>query len=181
MSTTESLIKAIGDNPLPPVDQWNPQLCGEIDLIIKADGTWLYQGTPFTRHKMILLFSRVLKKEGHQYFLVTPVEKVAIKVEWMPFTIIDFEIIQQAKPVYRFFDNCENSVTLTEQTQINFSHYQSQQLPIIQIRKNLFASFSRSCYYNLLQTASIEQQNDTHQVCIQSNNLNFCLGEFSER
>ena len=31
---------------LPPVDQWNPEHCGDIGMEIKRDGTWYYMGTP---------------------------------------------------------------------------------------------------------------------------------------
>ena len=27
---------------LPPVDQWNPEYCGDIGMEIKRDGTWYY-------------------------------------------------------------------------------------------------------------------------------------------
>ena len=38
------------------------------------------------------LFSTVLKKESDSYYLVTPVEKVPVKVELAPYVIIDFKI-----------------------------------------------------------------------------------------
>ena len=34
---------------LPPVEQWNPPFCGDIDMRIAADGTWFYQKTPIGR------------------------------------------------------------------------------------------------------------------------------------
>ena len=63
---------------LPPVDQWNPDFCGDIDMVIKRDGFWFYEGSPIGRAKLVRLFSTVLKREGEQYFLVTPVEKLGI-------------------------------------------------------------------------------------------------------
>lgn len=184
MRNPESFIKAIGEQPLPPVEEWDPEYCGEMDLLIKADGTWFYNGTPFTRQKMKLLFSRVIKKENDNYFLVTPVEKLAIKVEWMPFTITDFNIIKlNNKPVYQFYDQLENTIQLKQAKQIKFSQFQSQQLPIINIRRNLYASFSRSCYYRLIGQAEIKssqnnQPENIQQVSIISNGLTFSLGEF---
>ena len=176
--SAESLIKAIGDSPLPPVDKWNPDYCGQLDLIIKADGSWLYGGTPFTRRRMQILFSRVIKKEDAQYYLVTPVEKLGIQVEWMPFTIIDFECISQnAKTLYQFTDNCDNTIALTEPNQIQFSEFNAQRLPIVKVRRNLYASFSRSCYYRLIESAQIIEQGDIHQVQIESNGISYNLGE----
>lgn len=34
---------------LPPVHLWNPPFCGDLDMEIRADGTWFYQGTPIGR------------------------------------------------------------------------------------------------------------------------------------
>ena len=61
---------------LPPIHKWHPPYCGEIDMQIKANGEWFYQGTPIQRHALVKLFSTILRKEedGH-FYLVTPVEK----------------------------------------------------------------------------------------------------------
>ena len=85
MVSSESLLKAASSKGLPPVELWNPDYCGEIDIRIDRDGCWFYQGTPIGRRKMQILFSRIIKKEADEYFLVTPVEKVKIRVDWMPF------------------------------------------------------------------------------------------------
>ena len=48
----ETLATAEGDaaqRPLPPVEQWNPPFCGNIDMRIARDGTWFYCGTPIGR------------------------------------------------------------------------------------------------------------------------------------
>ncbi|MEL7230848.1 MAG: DUF1285 domain-containing protein, partial [Pseudomonadota bacterium] len=48
---------------LPPVDQWNPDFCGDLDMIIKRDGTWFYNGTPIGRAPLVRLFSTILRKD----------------------------------------------------------------------------------------------------------------------
>jgi uncharacterized protein len=182
MVNVESFIQSIGDKPLPPVENWDPNYCGELDLIIKANGTWLYNGTPLTRHKMKHLFSRIIKKENDNYFLVTPVEKVSIQVEWQPFMIIDYDkITEDDKLIYQFVDNFDNRVSLTDLSQLqldtlSLNDQQAQILPTIRIRHNLFAGFSRSCYYRLMDEAQISLQGDQHQAQITSNGLTFCLG-----
>lgn len=179
--SAESLIKAIGDSPLPPVEKWDPDYCGQLDLVIKSDGGWMYGGTPFSRRRMQILFSRVIKKEGDEYYLVTPVEKLGIKVEWMPFTIIDFNIVDNdGHTLVQFIDNCDNEILLNKESQVNFSQHDGQILPIVNVRRNLFASFSRSCYYRLIESAQIIEHNDTHQVRIRSNGIDFTFGEFSD-
>ena len=76
---------------LPHVDKWNPEFCGDIDIQIKHDGTWFYMGTPIGRKPLVKLFSSVLKREDDNYFLVTPVEKVGIQVEDVPFIITQWQ------------------------------------------------------------------------------------------
>jgi len=73
---TGSLAKAAGlSKGLPPVERWNPPFCGDLDMRIGTDGTWYYLKTPIGRPALVKLFASVLKREGDNYFLVTPVEK----------------------------------------------------------------------------------------------------------
>ncbi len=77
---------------LPPVERWNPDHCGEIDMEIRADGTWFYMGTPIGRVPLVRLFSTVLRKdEDGRTYLVTPVEKVAIRVVDAPFLAVEMD------------------------------------------------------------------------------------------
>jgi uncharacterized protein len=78
---------------LPPVERWNPPFCGNIDMEIRRDGTWFYCGTPIGRPAMVELFASVLRKdEDGKTYLVTPVEKVGIRVEDAPFTIVEIDV-----------------------------------------------------------------------------------------
>src|SRR5690606_14659840 len=88
----ESLTAALSQRrAAPPVHLWNPPFCGDLDLRIAADGSWHYLGTPIGRPAMVRLFASVLKREGDRYFLVTPVEKVGIKVDDAPFLAVAME------------------------------------------------------------------------------------------
>ena len=59
---------------------------------IARDGTWFYLGTPIGRFELVKLFSSILRKDGEKYFLVTPVEKVGIRVDDAPFVAVDFTV-----------------------------------------------------------------------------------------
>ncbi|MEL6517524.1 MAG: DUF1285 domain-containing protein, partial [Pseudomonadota bacterium] len=83
--------RAASKGGLPPVHLWNPPFCGDLDMRIARDGTWFYLGTPIGRPGLVRLFSSILRRDGDDYFLVTPVEKVGITVEDAPFVAIDFE------------------------------------------------------------------------------------------
>ena len=76
----------------PPVERWNPAYCGEIDMRIAADGTWHYMGTPINRPALVRLFSTVLRKDPERYVLVTPVERVGIAVEDVPFLAVEMAV-----------------------------------------------------------------------------------------
>ncbi len=93
--TAEDLAKTVrkaSKSGPAPVHLWDPPFCGELDMRIARDGTWFYQGTPINREGMVRLFSSILKKEGDQFFLVTPVEKVGITVDDAPFVAVDFDV-----------------------------------------------------------------------------------------
>ena len=87
----QSARAATRKGELPPVHLWDPPFCGDLDMRIARDGTWFYQGTPIGRPALTRLFSTILRREGETYFLVTPVEKVSIRVDDVPFVAVDFE------------------------------------------------------------------------------------------
>lgn len=78
---------------LPPVERWNPPFCGDLDMEIRADGTWFYLGTPIGRMPLVQLFSTVLRKdEDGRTYLVTPVERVGIRVVDAPFVAVEVDV-----------------------------------------------------------------------------------------
>lgn len=78
---------------LPPVERWNPPFCGDIDMEIRQDGTWFYMGTPIGRMPLVQLFSTVLRKdEDGKTYLVTPVERVGIRVVDAPFVAVEVNV-----------------------------------------------------------------------------------------
>jgi len=87
------IYRQIGEQSVAPVELWNPDYCGDIDLEIQRNGQWYYQGSLIARERMVKLFASVLKKEGERYFLVTPVEKVGIQVATTPFVVVAARLI----------------------------------------------------------------------------------------
>ncbi len=58
------LVAQAGEPAKPrPVERWNPPYCGEIDMRIAADGTWLYRGSPIGRDALVRLFASILRRE----------------------------------------------------------------------------------------------------------------------
>src|ERR1700686_5463788 len=100
---------------LPPVHLWNPPFCGDLDMRIAGDGTWFYMGTPIGRPALVRLFSTILKREDGKHFLVTPVEKVGIRVDDAPFVAVEMrkEVDSQDPsqgPLLRFRTNVDDWV-----------------------------------------------------------------------
>src|SRR3990167_6970488 len=87
----KAIVEAAKQAPgrgLPPVHLWNPEHCGEIDIVIRRDGVWMHEGSPIGREALVRLFSTVLRKDPDGYHLVTPVEKLKIAVEDLPFPAV---------------------------------------------------------------------------------------------
>ena len=89
VAAREAANAAPAGKGLPPVHLWNPPFCGDLDMRIAGDGTWFYMGTPIGRPALVRLFSTILKREDGKHFLVTPVEKVGIRVDDAPFLAVE--------------------------------------------------------------------------------------------
>lgn len=140
---------------LPPVDRWNPPFCGDIDMEIRADGTWFYMGTPIGRAPLVRLFSTVLRKEedGRTY-LVTPVEKVGIRVEDAPFLAVEMAVSGEgATQTLTFRTNVGDVAEAGPDHTLRFViEGENQELkPYLHIRGNLEALVSRPVMYDLVE------------------------------
>ena len=145
-------------NSLPPVDKWNPEFCGDIDMKIMRNGKWFYMGTEIKRPAMVKLFSGILKLESDNcYYLVTPVEKVRISVEDAPF--IATSLISEKKDNINhlyFITNVNEKILLTKNNplEIKINNITEEPSPYIFVRKNLKALISRSVFYELIELAT---------------------------
>ena len=141
---------AAGRRGPPPVHLWNPPYCGEMDLEIRADGTWIHDGTPIGRPAMVRLFASVLKCEGDRFFLVTPVEKLGIRVEDAPFLAIDAEISDDA---ITFTTNVGDVVTAGPDHPIRIEDRDGAPRPYVHVRRGLDALIDRKTFYRLVEAA----------------------------
>ena len=147
-------VSAFKTRGLPPVEKWNPPFCGDLDMQIKRDGTWFYQGTPIGRKRLVKLFASILIREGDEYFLVTPVEKVGIKVEDAPFVAIDFEASGNGRDqLLTFQTNLDDIAAAGPDLPIRFVRDADTQepSPYVRIRRNLEALIDRKSFYRLIE------------------------------
>ncbi|MHA6326956.1 DUF1285 domain-containing protein [Roseivivax sp. CAU 1753] len=157
--------KAAGkDRGLPPVDKWNPPFCGDLDMRIARDGTWFYLGTPIGRQGLVRLFSSILKKEGDDYFLVTPVEKVGITVEDAPFVAVDFEAEGSGEAqVLTFTTHVGDTAVAGPDHPIRVVRdpETGEPSPYVLIRRNLEALIDRKSFYRLVEIGATKEVDGT--------------------
>jgi uncharacterized protein len=152
----EASGRAEGDTgrSLPPVDRWNPDICGAIDMEIRADGTWFYNKTPIARERLVRLFSTVLRKdEDGVTYLVTPVEKLAIRVADAPFLAVEMNrSLRGGEPVISFRTNVGDVVEIGPEHGLRFDIVGSrdQLKPYIHVRGRLEALVSRAVTHELV-------------------------------
>jgi hypothetical protein len=149
-----SAAKAASKKGPPPVHLWNPPFCGDLDMEIRRDGTWFYLGTPIGRPGLVKLFSSILKKEGEKYFLVTPVEKVGIRVDDVPFVAVDFtaEGAGRAQAI-TFRTQVEDEVTAGPENPIRVERHPEtgEPSPYVMVRRGLEARIDRKSFYRLIE------------------------------
>ena len=142
-----------GTRGLPPVEKWNPPFCGDIDMEIRADGSWFYMGTPIGRAPLVRLFSTVLRRdEDGKTFLVTPVEKVGIRVIDAPFLAVEMAATENATgPQLTFRTNVGDVVEVGEEHPLRFEIEPKTGglKSYVHVRGRLEALLSRPLMYDL--------------------------------
>jgi uncharacterized protein len=142
---------------LPPVHLWNPPDCGDIDMRIAADGTWFYMGTPIGRPAMVRLFSTILRRDGARYVLVTPVEKVGIKVDDAPFVAVALETEGEGRDRCLSFRTNVGDVTEAgpeHPLRVVIGAESGEPRPYVHVRGGLEALIARPVFYELVDLAT---------------------------
>lgn len=149
-------IPASKEKGLPPVHLWNPDCCGDIDMRIARDGTWYYLGTPIGRKPMVRLFSTIIRRDGDDYFLVTPVEKCGITVDDAPFVAVTLVAEGEGEQqVLRFTTNVEDEVVAdaAHPIRVELDSQTQEPSPYVRVRVNLEALIHRNVFYQLVELA----------------------------
>jgi uncharacterized protein len=115
----------------------------------------VYLGTPIGRAPLVRLFAGILKREGEQYFLVTPVEKVGIRVEDVPFIAVDFRVEGLGTPEQSvtFITNVEDEVTAGAGAPLRVPRdaLTGEPTPYVMVRRGLEARIDRKSFYRLVE------------------------------
>jgi hypothetical protein len=137
---------------LPPVHLWNPAHCGDIDIVIRADGTWMHEGSPIGRAELVRLFSTVLRLDPDGYHLVTPAEKLKIRVEDLPFRAVTMRRDDEG---LLFTTDVGDEVRAGPDNPIAVATDPAtgEPAPRVHVRRGLEARIARTVFYDLVELA----------------------------
>ena len=143
------------DPALPlPVESWNPSACGTLDMHVARDGAWFHEGRPVARPALVRLFARLLRKDDDGYVLVTPVEKLAITVEDVPFIAVALTTSMTAGPDLTFRTNVGDVVTAGGDHPLRFET-EGGFRPYVHVRGGLEARLTQGVARDLAALAEI--------------------------
>ena len=179
------IIKAVQNmdlsKGLPPVEKWNPPNCGDIGMKIKRDGVWFYQGSPIGRQKMVRLFSTILRRDDDGiYYMVTPVEKVPVEVEDVPFLAVEMQVENKGPEQKLYFrTNVEDKVIASKTNPLHFVIDEKTQepTPYILVRAKLEARIVRAVFYDLVELGCSQTIKGIEQFGVWSSGEFFVIGK----
>ena len=140
-----------------PVHLWNPPYCGEIDMRIAADGVWHYCNSPIGRPALVNLFASILRKDPERYVLVTPVERVGIRVDDAPFLCVAMEVEAEGEGRRLILrTNVDDCVPVDAEHPLRFESGAAGGLkPYVRVRGELWALVKRALYYDLVALGEV--------------------------
>lgn len=157
ISGLEELIKAQAGKGPAPVESWDPPYCGDIGLRIRADGVWLYRGSPIARPTLVKLFAGVLRKDADgRHYLVTPAEKIDVAVDDAPLLAVEMEARGSGPAQSLMFrTNVDDIVTAGPDHALRFATEPETDgvKPYLRVRGRLEALLTRALSYDLLELA----------------------------
>lgn len=149
----------LGKVQVYPLDKWNPPLSGDIEITVTKDGRWIHEGSEIRRKALVQLFASLVKQEGGDYYLVTPVEKWRIRVEDTPLHVIS--LFGDSDTGIRLALSNGQSQMLDESAELNLVPLDGVSVPTIKTKQGLEARFLRAAYYELIDASELT---DTHCV-----------------
>lgn len=176
----EALIRRAGTGRgPPPVERWNPPDCGDIDMRIAADGLWYYLGTPIGREPLVRLFASVLRRDDDgRYRLVTPVEKIAITVEDVPFVAVELDTAGDGKEqAITLRTNVGDIVEVGEAHPLRFEAEPETDgvRPYVLVRGRLEARLGRPLLFELVEHGTEETKDGERWFGVWSRGMFFAM------
>jgi hypothetical protein len=176
ISTLQSEAGLEKPRSLPPVHLWNPAHCGDIGLEIRRDGSWWQEGVRFSREKLVRLFSTILRKDSDGYYLVTPHEKVVIRVADAPFIGVRADRFERdGAPVILVTTNVGDVVAVDEEhpLRVEVDPVTGEPSSYVRVRGGLDARLGRPSWYEIVSWADPD---DGGRMTLESGGARFDLG-----
>jgi hypothetical protein len=173
------LRESAAGRALPPVEKWNPAHCGEIDIRIARDGTWFHQGAPFTRPALVRLFSTVLRKDPDGFHLVTPGEKMRIRVDDAPFMAVLLRVEGAGRDQHLIFTTNVGDETVAgaaNPIRVETDAGSGEPAPYVHVRRGLEAKISRAVFLQLADLAVAGEGEHAGMLGVWSEDMFFPLG-----
>jgi len=179
----ERLAVAARGEKLPPVNTWQPSIHRDMGLRIGRDGVWHYLGSPIERQSLVRLLSRVLVREGDEFFLVSPTEKLRIEVEDAPFLAVELECLGRGEGQRLIFrTNVDDFVIAGKEHPLHVDEDPAtgEPSPYLKVREGLWALINRSVYYELAERVQPAPPPREHRWGVISEGYFFELGSIDE-
>jgi hypothetical protein len=135
-------------------------------------------GSPIGRAPLVQLFASILRKDGDSYVLVTPVERVGIRVDDAPFLAVEMRV-EDGRIVFR--TNVDDTVTVDAEHPLRFETGAADGVkPYVKVRGELWALVKRALFYDLVEIGEVEAWNGEDWFGARSAGLFFPMRRASE-
>jgi hypothetical protein len=173
LDSIEKQVSGERNYDAPPLQLWHPELSGDIDIQIKADGSWYHEGAKISREAIVQLFASILRREDDGgYYLVTPGEKWRIAVDVHPLLVTDVNWGEGDKEgTVQATLNTGKKVDIDQQHPL-FLEPDMDNIAAIKLPHGLAALFSRNAWYRLVEMAEHRQDH----VVVVSGGQSYILG-----
>lgn len=175
------VTQAVGHPGLPPLEQWHPELSGDMDLRVARDGQWVYKGEPLAREAIVRLFSTILRREEDgDYYLVTPVEKWRIQVDDTPLLAHSLRVVNEGgDQILKLTTNVGETLEIGDEHPLTVGTYPDSEepRPIIAVRHGVTARLVTAAYYDLAEHVEERQTEDGPVLGVSSHGNFYKIGQ----
>ncbi len=182
-SAIEAQLKAArtGQKGLPPIDQWHPELSGDIDIRIARDGGWFYKGALMERRALTKLFSTIMRREDdNEYYLVTPVEKWHIQVEDTPLQAHSLKAVGEGEHQELYLTTSAEEILLIGKAHplvVGSYPGSDEPRPVVNVRHGLEARLVTSAFYDLASYVVENPKGFSNSFGVWSDGIFFEIGQ----
>lgn len=172
LAALAAAAEAVGRRP--PVHLWNPPDCGDSRIEIRKDGSWWHDGVRIGRPALVKLFASILRRDPDgEVYLITPVEKMRIRIEDAPFLAVRVDRLHEGESqTIAFTTNVGDVVAADLDRPIRVTIAEDAPRPYVLVRPGLEARILRAPFYELVGWGEVS----AGRMLISSRGATFDLG-----